>query len=40
VKAIAAHVLRHRAILAYKAEAEDVLSKDVVRPVLKSIPVL
>ena len=39
VKAIAFDVLRHRVIVTYEAEAEDVSSEDVVRRVLETVPV-
>jgi MoxR-like ATPase len=39
VKAIAGDVLRHRVIVTYEAEAEEVSSEDVVRRVLESVPV-
>ena len=39
VKAIAPDVLRHRIIVTYEAEAEDVSSEDVVRRVLETVPV-
>jgi len=39
VKDIAYEVLRHRIILTYEAEAEEISSDDVVRKVLESVPV-
>jgi len=39
VKAIGADVLRHRVILTYEAEAEDVTSEDVVRRVFERVEV-
>jgi len=39
VKDIALDVLRHRVILTYEAEAEQMTSDDVVRKVLESVPV-
>ena len=39
VKDIALDVLRHRVILTYEAEAEQMTSDDVVRRVLESVPV-
>ena len=39
VKDIAYEVLRHRIILTYEAEAEEVTSDDIVRKVLESVPV-
>jgi len=39
VKEIAADVLRHRVILTYEAEAEEVSSEDIVKHILEEIPV-
>ncbi|WP_397569808.1 AAA family ATPase [Schlesneria sp. T3-172] len=39
VKDIALDVLRHRIVLTYEAEAEQMTSDDVVRKVLESVPV-
>jgi len=39
VKDIAYEVLRHRIILTYEAEAEEMTSDDIVRKVLESVPV-
>lgn len=39
VKDIALDVLRHRVILTYEAEAEQMTSDDIVRKVLESVPV-
>lgn len=39
VKAIAYHVLRHRLILTYEAEAEDVTTDDVIKEILNQIEV-
>ena len=39
VKAIAYHVLRHRIILTYEAEAEDVTTEDIVKEILNHIEV-
>jgi len=39
VKAVAMDVLRHRVIVTYEAEAEDLSSEDIVRRVLEGVPV-
>ena len=39
VKAVALEVLRHRVIISYEAEAEDVTSEDIVTRVLETVPV-
>jgi MoxR-like ATPase len=39
VKAMAGDVLRHRIIVSYEAEAEEVTSEDVVRRVVETVPV-
>lgn len=39
VKAIAYHVLRHRIILTYEAEAESIRTDDIIRDVLKQVEV-
>jgi len=39
VKDIAFEILRHRIILTYEAEAEEITSDDIVRKVLESVPV-
>jgi MoxR-like ATPase len=39
VKAMAGDVLRHRIIVSYEGEAEEVSSEDVVRRVLETVPV-
>ena len=39
VKAIAQNVLRHRVIVTYEAEAEDITSQDIVQRVLDTVPV-
>lgn len=39
VKDIAYEVLRHRIILTYEAEAEEMTSDDIVRKILESVPV-
>jgi len=39
VKAVALNVLRHRVIVSYEAEAEDISSEDIVRRVLETVPV-
>jgi MoxR-like ATPase len=39
VKDIAFEVLRHRIILTYEAEAEEMTSDDIVRKILESVPV-
>lgn len=39
IKAIAYHVLRHRLILSYEAEAESISTDDVIREVLKQMEV-
>jgi MoxR-like ATPase len=38
IKAIAADVLRHRVVITYEAEAEEVTSEDVIRRVLEHLP--
>jgi MoxR-like ATPase len=38
VKAIAPDVLRHRVVLTFEAEAEEVTSDDLVRRVLARVP--
>ena len=39
VKDIAYDVLRHRVILTYEAEAEQVTSEDVIKTILETVPV-
>jgi MoxR-like ATPase len=39
VKAIAYHVLRHRVILTYEAEAENVVSDDLIKEILGQVEV-
>jgi MoxR-like ATPase len=39
VRAVGLDVLRHRVLLTYEAEAEEVTSEDVVKRVLDSIEV-
>lgn len=39
VKQIAMDVLRHRIIVTYEAEAEDVTSEDIIRRILDTVPV-
>jgi MoxR-like ATPase len=39
VKAIAYNVLRHRFILTYEAEAENIKTDDMVREILKQVEV-
>lgn len=39
VKAIGADVLRHRMVLSYEAEAEDITAEDVVRRVFEVVEV-
>ncbi len=39
VKAIAMDVLRHRVVITYEAEAEEITSEDVIRRVFEHIPV-
>ncbi|MBP8805312.1 MAG: MoxR family ATPase [Kofleriaceae bacterium] len=39
VKAIALDVLRHRVVITYEAEAEEITSEDVIRRVFEHIPV-
>jgi len=39
VKEIAHDVLRHRIILTYEAEAEEVSSEDIITKILSEIPV-
>ena len=38
IKAIALDVLRHRVVVTYEAEAEEVTSEDVVRRVFEYLP--
>jgi MoxR-like ATPase len=39
VKAVAMDILRHRVIVTYEAEAEDLSSEDIVRRVLEGVQV-
>jgi MoxR-like ATPase len=39
VKTVAMDVLRHRVLVTYEAEAENVTSKDVVERILNTLPV-
>jgi MoxR-like ATPase len=39
IKAIAADVLRHRVVVTYEAEAEDITAEDVIRRVFEFLPV-
>ena len=39
VKDIALDVLRHRILLSYEAEAEELTTDDVVRRILEEVPV-
>jgi MoxR-like ATPase len=39
IKAIALDVLRHRVVITYEAEAEEITSEDVIRRVFEHIPV-
>jgi MoxR-like ATPase len=39
VKAIALDVLRHRVVITYEAEAEEITSEDVIRRVFEHLPV-
>jgi len=39
VKDIAQDVLRHRVILTYEAEAEQIASEDVIKKILDTVPV-
>ena len=39
VKQVAMDILRHRVIVSYEAEAEDITSEDIIRKVLDSVPV-
>ena len=39
VKEVAHDVLRHRIILTYEAEAEEVTSEDIITKILNEIPV-
>ena len=39
VKTIAPDVLRHRVILTYEAEAEEMTSESVVKRILETVPV-
>jgi MoxR-like ATPase len=39
IKAIAEDVLRHRVVITYEAEAEEITSEDVIRRVFERIPV-
>ena len=38
VKAVASTVLRHRIVLSYEAEAENVMPDDIIRTILNSVP--
>ena len=40
VKSIAMNVLRHRIILNYEGQAEDVKTDDVVKEILDKVPVI
>ncbi|PCJ63820.1 MAG: ATPase [Candidatus Hydrogenedentota bacterium] len=39
VKQVAMDILRHRVMVSYEAEAEDVTSEDIIRKILDSVPV-
>jgi len=39
VKDIAYDVLRHRVLLTYEAEAEQLTSEDVIKQILETVPV-
>jgi len=39
IKAIAMDVMRHRVVVTYEAEAEEISSEDVVRRILEYLPV-
>ena len=39
VKQVAMDVLRHRVIITYEAEAEDMTSEDIIRKILETVPV-
>ena len=39
IKAIAMDVLRHRVVVTYEAEAEEVSSEDIVRRIFEYLPV-
>ena len=39
IKEVAPDVLRHRIILTYEAEAEQVTTEDVISTILSSVPV-
>ena len=39
VKAIAYHVLRHRLILTYEAEAEEITAEEVIKEILNQVEV-
>jgi MoxR-like ATPase len=39
IKAVGPDVLRHRVILTYEAEAEEVTTEDIVRSVFESVDV-
>ncbi len=39
VKSIAQDVLRHRVIVSYEAEAEELTSEDLIEKILSEIPV-
>jgi MoxR-like ATPase len=39
VKSVALDVLRHRVVVSYEAEAENVTSEDIVRKILEALPV-
>jgi MoxR-like ATPase len=39
VKEIAYDVLRHRIVLTYEAEAEELTSEDIIEKILNAIPV-
>ena len=39
IKAIAMDVLRHRVVVTYEAEAEEVTSEDIVRRIFEYLPV-
>ena len=39
VKQVAMDVLRHRVIVSYEAEAEEISSEDIIRRILDAVPV-
>jgi MoxR-like ATPase len=39
VKAMVYNILRHRVILSYEAEAEDVKEEDIIRDILEAVEI-